>query len=102
MRTQVIALLASSFVLLNVLDVVLTMLGLGNGGHELNPLMRKVIEHGGILLFLTLKVCGSMAAVALLLLFRKYIPLWQILLCLNTIMVGVVAWNTINLITIRG
>ncbi len=96
MGTQTIALLASSFILLNVLDVVLTILGLRGGGYELNPLMRYLIGHDTYL-FLALKVCGSMVAVALLLLFGKHISVGRILIGLDTVMLGVVAFNLISL-----
>ncbi len=97
MGTRTTASLALSFVLLNILDMYLTNFALGHGAYELNPLMRNVIEHGGIPLFAALKIYGSIAAVALLLLFRKHVSVGRVLIGLDTIMVGVVAFNLVSL-----
>ncbi len=74
----------------------LTNLALGHGGYELNPLMRQLIEHN-VQMFVALKVYGSMVAVTLLFLFRKYVSVGLILIGLNAIMVGVVAFNLVSL-----
>ena len=96
MGTRTTASLALSFVLLNILDMYLTNLALGHGGYELNPIMRHLIEYNAHM-FSALKVYGSMAAVALLLLFRKHISVGRILIGLDIVMLGVVAFNLISL-----
>lgn len=89
--------LAGSFVGLSALDATLTKVAVVNGGYELNPVMRHMLEQPEWI-FWALKLGGAVVcALVLLLLARRFpCPIKRIFTLLTAIMLGVCLFNLVG------
>jgi len=92
--------LASAFIILNVVDGLLTHILDGRGGYELNPPMRYVLEQQSMGLFWTVKIGAVMVCTWLLLLLANKYPgqIRMLFLVIVIGMTGVCVFNGIGLL----
>jgi len=91
--------LAGSFVGLSSLDAVLTKVVVGNGGYELNPVVRRILEQPEWV-FWAFKIGGAIVCALVLLLLARRFPrqIKNILILLTVIMLGVCLFNLIGVV----
>lgn len=76
------------FILLNVADALLTMIGIAHGKTEMNPVARALMEQIGVL---PAVVLIKVTSVAIVLAVAKRVPLLLPIGCVTV--AGVVIWN---------
>lgn len=91
--------LALAFIVLNIVDGILTQALASRGGYELNPIMRQVLELRIVSLFWIVKLGATVGAVLGLFWLANRYPrqLDRILLILIGVMTGVCVFNGIGL-----
>ena len=89
MKTRIMITLAVAFVLLNIVDMVLTLRALEAGASELNPIMKAFIDMG-FYNVIAVKV-GIPAVIGLMMVLRRKLTSLAIV---TTVLTGVCIWNT--------
>lgn len=95
-----IRILAACFIGLNVLDAFLTRIAVGNGGTELNPLMRLLLEQPTQFLVIKIGLAVFFATMLVLVAKKRSNQVRRILTILVACMAGICLFNGIPLVLI--
>lgn len=94
--------LAAIFVGLNMIDAILTWILAGQGGYELNPLTRLVLEQQSALAYFGFKIGRTLLCTAALLFIASIYPrqMGKVFIVLIIVVLGICLFNLMGLLGI--